>query len=468
MGVSGRKARNWRMVPRVLLSLFFLYALVAALPYAPRKAVRLPESGWQTDCATAWGVDEGRLIQTGPESLALRLRLIGDAREEILIGTYMLRPDGSGNAVMAALMDAADRGVRVKILMDGFIGMINAKNDIAFYLLGSHPNAEIRMYNLVNFLNPVAINACYHEKYMVVDREWLMLGGRNISDEFLDDTVDTYSNDLEILLHRTQAGVCAADRAAERFEMMWALPWVRQAFGTFPDIRKGEEEERLQAWEKLMDDSADRQAELPTDFVPIDQTLLLGSAVDEYAKEPVLYQQMMELAMEAEESVILLSPYFTLDRFMKQSLQDLYEDTPELLIVTNSMAMGNNIITMAENVICGTPANTLKGAVFESQMAQSLHTKAMLLDGAVTLIGSFNFDMRSAYIDTEIMLYLRSDALCHAMMAYGDGLIAESYAANEEAKATGLGQSVAAAVPFGKRMITLILSPLAALFRFLI
>ena len=87
------------------------------------------------------------------------------------------------------------------------------------------------------------------------------------------------------------------------------------------------------------------------------------------------------------------------------------ERAPEMVLLTNSRAGGNNIVASADAVFHRGMALSMPLAYYELQAPRSMHTKAMLVDGNISVFGSFNFDMRSAYLDTELMLAIDSEGL---------------------------------------------------------
>ena len=163
------------------------------------------------------------LIPTGEGALATRLALIANAQTSIDLGSYIYAADDSGRKISAALLAAADRGVKVRLITDGLIGWINLGNDPLGPALGSHPNVEIKFYNPVDVLRPQGLNARYHEKFFLVDDTWLLLGGRNVSDEFLTGEGDPHYNyDQDVLLYRLDpAKRDAVAQMRAYFDSMW-------------------------------------------------------------------------------------------------------------------------------------------------------------------------------------------------------------------------------------------------------
>lgn len=175
----------WRVLRRLAGLLLAAYVLAAVLPYAfmPSGPDAVTASAL-VSLAQAEG-DRATILPTGDDALEARLDLIENAQTSLIVGTYLYADDESGRTVAAALLAAANRGVRVRILTDGLIGAFNLLGGNLGYALGAHPGVELRLYNTVNALAPWGLSARYHEKYVIADDRVFLLGGRNISDEFL-------------------------------------------------------------------------------------------------------------------------------------------------------------------------------------------------------------------------------------------------------------------------------------------
>ena len=448
-----------RKVRRILRILILCYLLAALVPcfLLPPYPVKSTESWPQT----SRNVDMAALVEGGGDSLQLRLGLIQSAQKSIRLGTYLFGVDGSGTEIMAALYQAAERGVQVEILTDGLLGVLNFRNDPLVYALGSHERVTIYLYNPVDLLLPWNLNSRYHEKYMVVDDETLLLGGRNVSDEFLLEGTEGYSLDLEVLTVKSGDGVCAANLAAQRFDDMVHGAFCEAAYGSLRNDSDRSARETLRMYSV-------RPGILPgsLSLVPIERAMLFGTAPDPSDKTPDVMGAMSRLADRAQEEVIWCSPYFCLDAPMKASLSHV-ADEKQVRLITNSAATGNNVVASADGVFHRSMVNRLPCEVWEVQSVYSLHTKAMLLDRRTSVIGSFNMDMRSCYLDTELMIALDSPELAQRTLSYLGGLMDTSAPASEMARATGKGME-RAEMPLRKGVMIYLMSPIISLFRFLV
>ena len=127
------------------------------------------------------------IIEKNPEALLQRVRLIQNAKEEIILSTFAFQSDESGKLILGALHDAADRGVHIRPLVDGMESWIDMEGNPYFYGLSSHENVEIKLYNKANPLKPWKMMGRMHDKYLIADGKTYILGGRNTYNYFLGD-----------------------------------------------------------------------------------------------------------------------------------------------------------------------------------------------------------------------------------------------------------------------------------------
>ena len=108
-------------------------------------------------------------------------------KKEIILSTFAFQSDESGKLILGALHDAADRGVHIRLLVDGMESWLDMEGNPYFYGLSSHENVEIKLYNKANPLKPWKIMGRMHDKYLIADGKRYILGGRNTYNYFLGD-----------------------------------------------------------------------------------------------------------------------------------------------------------------------------------------------------------------------------------------------------------------------------------------
>ena len=145
-------------------------------------------------------------IDNNEEALLLRLRMIEAAKEEVVFATFDFREDESGSDMMAAFYAAAERGVKVKLLLDGMNEFLYLERSERFHALCTHENVELRIYNPIDALHILNVNYRMHDKYLITDEQMYLLGGRNSNDIFLGDRKTGINEDREIFVYETKTG----------------------------------------------------------------------------------------------------------------------------------------------------------------------------------------------------------------------------------------------------------------------
>lgn len=192
---AGRKKRKRIFLPALLAAALYLL-LGAVLPFVRQPSVS-EKTKKKVEQDSFYGAGEGperaRVLADNGEALEERIRLISQAEERIIMSTFEFRTDESGMDMLAALLDAAKRGVQVQLLVDGFAAFTNMTGNEYFMALSGMETAEIRIYSPVNPLFPWRLMGRMHDKYLIADDMAYILGGRNTYDYFLGDH-DGYKN----------------------------------------------------------------------------------------------------------------------------------------------------------------------------------------------------------------------------------------------------------------------------------
>ena len=151
-----------------------------------------------------------------------RLRMIGAAKKSIVLATFDLRADESGTDLLAALDQAAKRGVEIKLLIDGIYQQLFLNGSKDFQALAARENVVVGVYNPVTPAGLFKLNYRMHDKYVIVDDEMYLLGGRNSNDIFLGDYTTDINVDRDILVCDTANGKGESLQDLEAyFQQIW-------------------------------------------------------------------------------------------------------------------------------------------------------------------------------------------------------------------------------------------------------
>ena len=387
------------------------------------------------------------LLSDGIDSLAMRLLLARRAERSIDLQYYLIKDGVTGRALADVLLEAADRGVRVRLLLDD---MFTSGYDTRLAAFDAHPNFEIRVFNpfhrgvggrarsgLTGFSR---INRRMHNKSFTVDNQVTVVGGRNIADEYFGAREDEKFSDLDVL----GVGPVVQD-VSEMFDMYWnhetAIPVP--AFADMPEDPAAELQRMREGLAGFRDEilaspyaaAVRRQAlgfEAATpgglEWAPY---TLIYDAPDKGIRKraetaPSIMTPLIESFRSAEEEVIVISPYLVPRRTGVDGFTRMRERGVDVTIVTNSLAANNQFAVHGGYAPSRKPLLESGVRIYEvrpdAEVAGSeliaatgatatLHTKAFVVDDEELFIGSFNFDPRSAYINTESGVLIRSPDL---------------------------------------------------------
>jgi len=384
-----------------------------------------------------------RMLADGEEALAARLLLAARAERTIDAQYYLLHDDPTGHLFASSLVQAADRGVRVRLLLDD---MDTAGYDAMTAALDLHPNIEIRLFNpfwrekgkVLNALTDFGrINRRMHNKSMTFDNTFTIVGGRNIGAEYFLAKATTNYRDLDLLA----TGPVVRDVSAS-FDEYWnsrfAVP-ARVVVGEPEDLTLREAKARLQ---ELVNEA--RQTEFAealiksasTDFARENFKLEwvtakayadpISKTAREHDEEDILARQLLPYFENAEREIHVISAYFVPRNSGVGWLADMEDRGIDVEVVTNSIA-SNDVAPVYAHYAKKRRALLRSGVELYELRPDSLernklgvnwetsrsglHTKAFSIDDRYLFIGSFNLDPRSVWINTEMGIMIDSPSL---------------------------------------------------------
>ncbi len=382
-------------------------------------------------------------LRQGMDALGVRLRLAERAEKSIDMQSFLMKLDTAGAVMANALLKSADRGVRVRFLLDDVFTTVP---DRSFLLMNQHPNIEIRIFNPVsrsgiyafNFIGQFSqANRRMHNKSFTVDNSISVVGGRNIADEYFELKTDVVFVDFDVLA----VGPIAAE-ISKSFDEYWnhsrAVP-IEQ----FTKNKKKEDLETVRAdiaeeFDGIYD-TVYKQAlnsQLLKDLIA-DRLQLFAAQARVLADSPDklinkinethmrLAKDLREVILSAETEIIFISPYYVPGDWGVQLIRDLVAKGVRVIIVTNSLASNNHVpvhsgyaryrrdIISAGAELYETRANAVRelNDNKDGPDTLTLHTKAILIDRRQLFVGSLNLDPRSIVLNAEMGLLIDSEAM---------------------------------------------------------
>ncbi len=406
-----------RKILRFILPTVIVY--LAACCLFPPLLQRQTADGYREPPSTATkasGSERVLCIDDNTDALLWRLKVIESAQSNLILSTLNFSDDHSGLDIMSALKAAADRGVQVKILADGFDGTLHLKHSENFQSLISLPNVEAKLYNPLRFTKAWTGNYRLHDKYLIADESVYLLGGRNIGDLFLGDYADHANIDRDILVYEAPGRADAAsslNQLQEYFHAIWELS-CNELLSCRQSSKKTE------AGIRLLDDHYEwLKSEYPEAFeapgwaeatFPVDRITLYMNPTAPKNKAPKLWEDLCA-AMANSQEVTIQTPYMICNRRMYADLSAITAGGTQVTVLTNAPETGANPWGCSD--YRNQKNNILETGVSVCEFAgeRSVHTKTILLDDRISIIGSYNLDIRSTYLDTELMLVIDSPEL---------------------------------------------------------
>ena len=440
--------KNVGKIALAVIAAYLVYIIATAIvPYIRPKSVR-QEFADSVDVGKYYGeqpcADRVALVEAPLESLDTRIPMLDGAKETIDISYYAIHMGQSTDQFLGAIVRAADRGVKVRILLDGFFGGLTNSNKDYAVAIGAHPNISLRLYNCCNALKPWTWNGRLHDKYIIIDDRLLLLGGRNIGDKYFgpEGYTGKLSIDRDVLVYNSQwregDSNSAIGQVRDYMDGLWDSELVKEPFAK--DTKAGAEKraELLRAVEAVYPEDEttfgynDEQLESWT--YPANKVTLLHNDTNIGVKEPKLGYVMGRIMLEAKESVMLQSPYVVLDRELEQLLTELGQKDIDYQILTNSMASSPNLPAFSAYMGDKKEVLATGARLWEFQSRDAIHAKTYVVDERMSLVGSYNLDPRSAYIDTELMLAIDSEGFAQHLKDVQDHYKAHSLEVGKDGK----------------------------------
>ena len=407
-------------------------------------------SNLPADWATSWF----DIQDIGPEALRWRLALIDTATTSIDAQYFIWKNDAVGSLLLERVLQAADRGVRVRLLVDD--SFLSGEDEVML-AVDAHPNIEMRIFNpfqlrsssmLARFIENLndfeRTNHRMHNKLLISDGEAAIVGGRNIADEYFGFDRELNFRTFDVL---TTGKVLPEISAA--FDVYWNSGWAFPI--TIVDHKQASEEDLVQLRQDLRANAAimdtwlatsdteprnwpERWAELARTMLPGEAMILQDDPHFEGATPPVqAADHIRKIFSKTNEDVMSVSAYLIPSESLLQIVRELSDRGVRIRALTNSLASNNHIAAhtayrhrrkqileagvelyelrpdAAERIQFEAPGITAKHV--------GLHAKILILDKRLVFVGTINTDPRSMILNTEVSLMVDSPELAAGILA---------------------------------------------------
>ncbi len=444
---------------RVLfIALLILGGCTNQVPIVPSQAIPAAESsfgaGLEARAAEHQGHSGFRLLPASNEAFAARAELIRAAQHSLDLQYYIVHDGLSTRALVKELLQAADRGVRIRILLDD---TTSDGEDYRIALLAAHPNIQIRVFNPLHLgrltgvtrvigrgLNLSQQHRRMHNKLWLADSAAAIVGGRNLGDEYFDAEPNMNFTDIDMLA----IGPVARD-LAQSFDQYWnsrlskpieEFVWRQPSQKDLDKARKGLRDyldtarvEQPELYERLLAYQHDPKLKVWLDELIWAPGIALWDAPSKVlaSGEPdpqlLLTTQLAPHLQGAKRDLVMVSAYFVPAPAGLQYLIGLADNGVEIRLLTNALeatdvpAVHGGYAPYRQEMLehgmrlfelrSQPGADSPPAYSFSGSSNSSLHSKAIVIDKQKSFVGSFNVDPRSVLWNTEVGVLVDSPKL---------------------------------------------------------
>lgn len=405
------------------------------------------------------------VLEDGSGSMVARAWLSEYAEKTIDIQYFIFSTDNVGLIACDYLVRAADRGVKVRILVDDIMVDADAEDILVF---NSHENISVKIYNpgvnlgknIFQTIGKFATdfrdaNQRMHNKTFIVDDKVVITGGRNIADEYFDYDREYNFRDRDILLIGKESKNVKAS-----FNDFWNSSLshdVAKVINTQPEnITDANRFDNLHEYacnpDNFWPQVRERIKALPETFktivdsgalVWLDDVDFISDAPGKNDGESGLggggasTDALIELVRNAKTSIDIQTPYLITTELSQNLFREAVERGVKVRILTNSLASTDNVeafsgyqsgrkalLETGVKIFEFRPDAQIRSAIMTGELQDvlidqpifGLHAKSMVIDNEITVIGTFNLDPRSANLNTECLVVVNSTDIAKGVM----------------------------------------------------
>lgn len=416
-----------------------------AMPPARNSPAAIMARPWLDDADGRSGFVS---LPRGDDALGARLKLVESAQDSIDLQYFLFKPGRAADLLADRLLEAAGRGVRVRLLYDD---VFTTLPDESLGILDAHPGIEVRVFNPLSRSVPMPLgylgglmssNRRMHNKAFIVDNAIAIVGGRNIADEYfaLDDAIEFADYDIAGL------GPVAAD-LSETFDAYWnddfsvPLRAVARIPATTPEeFRAGLRADPARLAEARRVHEGALQSAVLSDLregrrMPVTAPSRTVTDPPEKLRRPVnsgyeaMWDELAALIETATDEIVIVTPYFVPQRERVALLTRARARGVRVVVITNSLSSTNHPIVHGgyfpyRRELLGAGVELYEAradrrlrSVSGEPYELTLHAKALIADRRHVYIGSLNQDPRSIDINSEMGVIIDSPDLATRLVA---------------------------------------------------
>ena len=411
--------------------------------------------------ATETAKNKAAILSDDDEAIQARIDLIRSAKKEILVSYFIIHDDDAMRVGLASLFEAAQRGVQVKVMIDSLSNQMPEEFMVA--AIQKTPNIQFRLFHQFRFdkMNYEDILTRLHDKALIVDgadgetdASWVITGGRNVSTKYFGRSTDTRQfRDIDMV-----ATGSVAKEAAAYFTSLWNnegevidpskdmkryvdldRKCPTSGFSTDPICtdkenraillqKRAQAVAELKAVQKALKEGKNFPVKLakngekfagqwPKNLVEVKEAHFLFDPPNKHKNnvnvdtEGILGALVRFINENAKRSLDMLNPYVVLTPYSLKFLSDLRDRNVHLTINTNSVCSSDNVLAQGGYQYGKESLLGVLDNLYEFKGPATTHAKVAAMDNHITLVGTFNFDPRSASLNREIGIIVVEDEI---------------------------------------------------------
>ena len=354
-----------------------------------------------------------RILNDERDALQCRVDLIQQAKTEILLSTFIIKNDLIGKTVLQLLIDAAKRGVTVRVIVDDFGNKL--PTDLLAYL--AEQGVENQVFNIKHYYKFRTMVDRMHGKMLITEKQQFIVGGRNLKEEYYN--LDSVSNFLDREVYVRDTG--AVRTAARHFYDMWNYPVVvgkktekltdeqrafwRKSLQEAPSLLQKRVPIKLKTQRNWLQNVV--PAKQPVQFIHDNFYKKDGiKTVRRRRKDHQCTQEMLALVGNAKRTIDIENAYFIPTRSWWRALKSAHKRGVCIRLLTNSGYTSDVPMVQAVYQMKRKRFRRHGIEVWEFHGQKMVHTKAFVIDSSISLIGSYNLESKSQNFNTEVAAWV--------------------------------------------------------------
>lgn len=343
------------------------------------------------------------LLANRKDAYTIRHDVIQEEKSVLRYNTFVFHLDETGQSVVGLLAEAAQKGVKVKLIIDGMGEAAGLEDKGAYLGALKKMGVDIKVFNPL-LRHPLSINNRNHQKSLISSKK-LLVGGRNTKGDYFNEYIDT-----EILVKGSEV-----DAAAKHFDSVFDSPEVKPPWILANDAEIDAAEKEIRAWGKKANEMPFRIRKL--EYIPVEDAKYVADPANLVEKrENGINKKIIAMIDRAEKELSLMNPYVYLSDDVKEAFERAIKRGVKIRIATNSKDVTDSRLAAIAWEVKKHELTEMGIEVHESK--RYVHAKTIVRDGKEVFIGSFNLDVRSYHLNLENGIFIHSKKLADMMQRH--------------------------------------------------